>query len=236
MTATYNEVENVPRLVDEVYQVAPQADFLVVDDNSPDGTGAWCKARTKSDKRFHCIHRSGKLGLGTAIVEGMQYAIANGYEYVLNIDADFSHQPKYIPAMLAGMDPAGGAQRDVMISTALCARRRQRELAATAKTNEPNGKSLRPLAAVAETARCKRRISLLSGGKTDGVGFFANAIDGLLLQEEILWMLRRLGARFGETPIIFAERRQGVSETNHREAWAAMRIILQLGLRSLTGR
>ena len=108
MTATYNEIENLPRLVDEIFRVAPQVDLLVIDDNSPDGTGAWCDQQAAADPRLHCLHRSGKLGLGTAIVAGMQYAIENGYKYMLNMDADFSHHPRYLPAMIAGMDPPGG--------------------------------------------------------------------------------------------------------------------------------
>src|SRR5688500_13837882 len=72
MTATYNEIENLPRLVDEVFAVIPGVDFLVVDDNSPDGTGAWCDERAAVDPRARCLHRAGKLGLGTAIIAGMK--------------------------------------------------------------------------------------------------------------------------------------------------------------------
>jgi dolichol-phosphate mannosyltransferase len=99
MTATYNEIDNLPLLVEEVFAIAPQVDFLVIDDNSPDGTGAWCDTKAADDQRLHCLHRSGKLGLGTAIIAGMKYAIEHGYDYVLNVDADFSHHPRYIPAM-----------------------------------------------------------------------------------------------------------------------------------------
>src|SRR5262245_58546813 len=91
--ATYNEIENLPRLVTEIWQVAPDADVLVIDDNSPDGTGRWCDGQAVSNPRLKCIHRSGKLGLGTAIIAAMQYAIEHGYEFVLNMDADFSHHP-----------------------------------------------------------------------------------------------------------------------------------------------
>src|SRR5262245_32239878 len=66
MTGTYNEIETLPRLVEEIFQYAPQVHFLAIDDNSPDGTGRWCHERASSDSRIHCLHRSGKLGLGTA--------------------------------------------------------------------------------------------------------------------------------------------------------------------------
>src|SRR5690606_24796828 len=117
MTATYNEIDNLPSLVKEDLQTASQVDFLVVDDTSPDGKGQWCYSLAAYEKRLHCIARSGKLGLGTAIVAGMKYAIEHGYDYVLNMDADFSHHPRYIPAMIAGMDPQDGSPVDVMIGS-----------------------------------------------------------------------------------------------------------------------
>ncbi|HEY2882341.1 MAG TPA: glycosyltransferase, partial [Pirellulales bacterium] len=104
MTATYNEIDNLPRLVEEVFNVAPDVDFLVIDDNSPDGTGHWCDTQSAANPKIHCLHRSGKLGLGTAIIAGMKYAIEHGYDYVLNMDADFSHHPRYLPTMIAGME------------------------------------------------------------------------------------------------------------------------------------
>src|SRR5262245_50482420 len=78
--ATYNEFENLPRLVAALYEYVPTADVLVVDDNSPDGTGRWCAEEARRQARLHCIHRPGKLGLGTATVAAMRYAIGNGYD------------------------------------------------------------------------------------------------------------------------------------------------------------
>src|SRR5690242_10240034 len=113
--ATYNEIENLPRLVEAIWQVAPQADVLVIDDNSPDGTGRWCDEKAASEPRLKCIHRAGKLGLGTATIAGMQYAIERRYDFVLNMDADFSHHPRYIPAILAAM-----VEADVSIGSRYC--------------------------------------------------------------------------------------------------------------------
>jgi len=116
--ATYNEMENLPLLVDEVFQVAPEVDLLVVDDNSPDGTGDWCDRTAADDPRLRCLHREGKLGLGTATIAAMRYGIEQGYRYVLNMDADFSHPPRYLPELIAGMDPPDGPATDVMIGSA----------------------------------------------------------------------------------------------------------------------
>ena len=100
--ATYNELDNLPKLIDEILQVVPEVDVLVIDDNSPDGTGRWCDEKAADEPRLYCLHREGKLGLGTATIAGMKYAIEHGYKFVLNMDADFSHHPKYLPNFLAG--------------------------------------------------------------------------------------------------------------------------------------
>jgi dolichol-phosphate mannosyltransferase len=234
--ATYNEMENLPRLVEEIFRFAPPVDILVIDDNSPDGTGQWCDRQREQNPRISCLHRAGKLGLGTATIAGMQYAIEHGYRYVLNMDADFSHQPKYLPALLAGMEPPDGPPVDVMIGSRYI----------------PNGgvegwplKRQLMSRAVNLYARC-----LLGLRTKDCSGAFRcyrtellarldfNTIRsrGYSFQEEILWRLKRLGARFGETPIVFVERQHGVSKIHGGEAMAALRIIFALGVQNVLGR
>src|SRR5947209_4624067 len=87
--ATYKERENLAPLVQEIHQFAPGADILVTDDNSPDGTGDLADQLAAADPRIHVNHRSGKLGLGTAILAGMRHALHHGYDYFLSMDADF---------------------------------------------------------------------------------------------------------------------------------------------------
>ncbi len=235
MTATYNEIENLPRLVDEVFRVVPQVDLLVIDDNSPDGTGAWCDRQAAADPRLHCLHRSGKLGLGTAIVAGMRYAIENGYKYVLNMDADFSHHPRYLPAMIAGMDPPSGPPIDVTIGSRYIPGGgvegwplKRRVMSKAVNLYARWLLWLRPKDC-SGGYRCYRTATL---AKLD-----LNRIRsrGYSFQEEILWMLRRAGARFAETPIIFADRERGSSKINSKEAVNALTIIFRLGLRNLIG-
>ena len=110
--ATFNERENLPPLLDEVFSHAPHADVLIIDDASPDGTGQWADEQASREPRLLVLHRTGKLGLGTATVAGMKYACEHEYEFVLNLDGDFSHHPRYIPTLLAGMDA-----HDVMIGS-----------------------------------------------------------------------------------------------------------------------
>ena len=118
--ATYNEIDNLPRLAEAVFRVLPTADLLVIDDNSPDGTGQWCDRQAAVDRRIHCLHRPRKQGLGTATLAALRYAMDQDYEFVITMDADLSHDPSYLPDLLAGMDPSDGPPRDVMVGSRYC--------------------------------------------------------------------------------------------------------------------
>src|SRR6266498_1316834 len=103
---TYNELENLRPLLEGVFANVPQTDILIVDDNSPDGTGKLADEISAEDTRVHVIHRAGKLGLGTAYIAGFKYAIAKGYDAAFEMDADFSHDPKYLPDFLKAIENA----------------------------------------------------------------------------------------------------------------------------------
>jgi dolichol-phosphate mannosyltransferase len=226
--ATYNEIENLPQLAQAVFEQAPHCDLLVIDDNSPDGTGRWCDEFSAQEPRLKCLHRSGKLGLGTAIVAGMKYAIDNGYDYMLNMDADFSHDPRHLPDLIAGMSPDDGPPRDVMIGSRYVAggaiegwplRRHLMSRAVNGYARLMLGLSPRDCSG---GYRCYRTSTL----KKIQLGTLLSL--GYSFQEEILWRLKYAGARIGETPITFADRRLGTSKINSREALAAMWIIFRL--------
>jgi dolichol-phosphate mannosyltransferase len=234
--ATYNEMENLPRLVEEIFRFAPQVDILVIDDNSPDGTGRWCDEQGAKNPHILCLHRPGKLGLGTATIAGMKYAIEHGYSFVLNMDADFSHPPKYLPALMEGMAPADKPAVDVMIGSRYVSgggvegwplKRQLMSRSVNLYARWMLG--LRPKDC-SGAFRCYRT-SLL-----EKLDFDSILSRGYSFQEEILWRLKRLGGRFSETPIVFVERQHGVSKINSGEALAALKIIFRLGLRNLLGR
>jgi dolichol-phosphate mannosyltransferase len=107
ITPTYNERDNLAELTSSVLAELPAADLLVVDDASPDGTGALADALAAKDARVRVLHRPAKLGLGTAYVAGFRYALAEGYDVVFEMDADLSHDPRYLPRFLEAI--AGGA-------------------------------------------------------------------------------------------------------------------------------
>jgi dolichol-phosphate mannosyltransferase len=178
----------------------------------------------------HCLHRPGKLGLGTATVAGMKYAIEHGYDYLLNLDADFSHHPRYLPSLLQAME-----QADVAIGSRYVAgggvkdwplRRRLMSWSVNTYARLLLGLSPRDCRGA---FRCFR-VSVLR--KLD---FNAIRSQGYSFQEEVLWRLKKLGARFVETPIVFADREKGVSKINSREAVSALAIIFRLGLKNWLG-
>ncbi len=99
---TYNEIENIDRIIDAVMNLSPEADLLIVDDNSPDGTGDRIRAlQFAYSGRLHMLEREGKLGLGTAYILGFKWALEKGYAYICEMDADFSHDPKDLPRLFA---------------------------------------------------------------------------------------------------------------------------------------
>ena len=230
--ATYNEVENLRPLVESIRAFAPDSSILIVDDHSPDGTGELADELKASIPRIHVLHRSGKLGLGTAMIEAMRFAIDEGYDYFLNLDADFSHPPRFIPALLAGM-----RENDVMIGS--------RYIPGGGVEGEFNLKRKFMSTGINWYAR------ILLGLKTrDNSGSFRcyrvsklAEIDlervrsrGYSFQEEILFWCRQVGCRMGETPILFENRRAGLSKINKGEAVEALRIILRLGIDRARGR
>jgi dolichol-phosphate mannosyltransferase len=228
--ATYNERDNLEPLVKEIHAAVPAADVLVVDDNSPDGTGALADRLAAADGRVHVLHRAGKLGLGTAILAGMRYALEHGYDLFVNMDADFSHHPRYLPALLAGMH-----DHDVMIGS--------RYVPGGGTANWPLSRRLMsrgvnglvrvlmrlPVRDASGGYRCYRVATLR---RTD----LANLLSrGYSFQQEVLHRCRRAGARLGEAPILFEDRRAGATKVNPREAARSMSVLLRLGLRSLFG-
>jgi len=230
--ATYNEAENLEPLVAGIREFAPDASVLVIDDASPDGTGAVADRLAATVKDVAVIHRPSKLGLGTATLEAMNHAIENRFDYLLNMDADFSHPPRFIPALLAGM-----ADHDVMIGS--------RYVPGGGVEGEFNLKRKFMSTGINLYARTFLGLSTRDNSgafrcyrvaKLARIDFSRVRSRGYSFQEEILFWCRQVGCRFGETPILFENRRAGVSKINSREAVAALWIIFRLGLGRLLGR
>ena len=101
---TYNEAENIRPIIQAIHEVVPEVEILVIDDNSPDGTGDIADELSERDERVHVLHRTEKAGLGQAYIAGFRWALERDYDRVVEMDADFSHQPKYLPEMIGQLD------------------------------------------------------------------------------------------------------------------------------------
>lgn len=207
VTPTYNERENVPDLVRAILAL-PNTRVMVVDDQSPDGTGAVADAlATEFPGRVLVIHRTGKRGLGRSYVEGLQIAIKEGADLICQMDADWSHDPKYLPEMVKA-----AADHDVVIGS--------RYLRGVSVVNWP----LRRIVLSAFANRYIRAITGLEAQDcTSGYRCWRREMlaklpldrvvsDGYAFLVEMLYEAHRRGARIGEVPIIFVERRLGVSK------------------------
>jgi len=228
--ATYNEIENLPCLVETILDLAHELDVLVIDDNSPDGTGHWVREHAEREPRLHLIERAGKLGLGTATFTGLRYAIEQRYDYVVTMDADFSHHPRYIPGLVAGLSNQPDPAPDVVIGSRYVPGgsiqgwpfyRRWMSWA----VNRYARLFLRlPVADCSGAFRCYRITALQT------VDWERMQSSGYSYLEELLWVLRQQGTTFTEIPIEFVDRQTGHSKINGREALAALWIIFQLGI------
>ena len=231
--ATYNEAGNLEELIHEIRLHAPQAWILVTDDNSPDGTGQIADRLKNSLPRIAVIHRSGKLGLGTALIAAMGYAIENDFEYFLNLDADFSHPPRYISDLLAGM-----TDHDVMIGSRYVPgggiAGNQFDLKRKFMSTGINLYSRLFLGLPSKDNSGSYRCYRVS--KLKEINFQAIRSRGYSFMQEILFWCRQAGCRIGETPIIFENRRAGTTKINRQEATRALSIIFQLGMLRLFGK
>jgi dolichol-phosphate mannosyltransferase len=228
---TYNERENVCLLVEGIADLGLGSQVIVVDDNSPDGTGELADELAARHPGIHVLHRPGKLGLGTAHIAGMQAALAAGMTYILTMDADFSHHPRYIPDLLAGLE-----QFDVVIGSRYV----------------PGGGTLYctgPRKALSRGANLIARavLSLHAWDATAGFrGYRRAVLESIALDEifsngysfliEMLYRCQRQGWSIGELPIVFENRQRGSSKISRTEIIRAMQTVVRLGWERARGK
>ncbi|HMU38057.1 MAG TPA: polyprenol monophosphomannose synthase [Pseudomonadota bacterium] len=221
---TYNERENLPGLCKQVLAALPCADLLIVDDNSPDGTGKLADELAAQNPRISVLHRSGKLGLGTAYIAGFRHALSKHYAYVFEMDADFSHDPAYLPALLAAAQdgagvvigsrrvPGGGTENWSLVRKLISA-------GGSLYARTILGLSVRDLTS---GFKCFRRETLeaidLDAVRSNGYGF----------QIEMTYRAVRKGFSVAEVPIIFIDRRAGQSKMSGKIFAEAMGMVWHL--------
>lgn len=230
---TYNERENLPRIVPQILEQDPRFEVLVVDDNSPDGTGELADALASAEpKRVHVIHRSGKLGLGTAYVTGFKWAIGEKVDYVFEMDADFSHDPKHLTEFLKWIGDA-----DLVIGSRYLDGR-------VTVVNWPMARLLLSYFANVYARwvtglqlwdstggfKCYRRVVL------EGVDLNAIHSNGYSFQIEMSFRALRRGFRIKEIPILFTDRDVGVSKMSRNIVYEAVWIVWRLRWQALRGK
>ena len=221
---TYNEAENVVRLIAAVRRALPQAGVLVIDDGSPDGTADLVRQVAATDSRVFLLSRPGKLGLGTAYMAGFAYAVEHEFDRAFTMDADFSHPPDRLPALLAAVD--GGA--DLAIGSRYV----------------PQGKIegwplRRVFLSSAANTFARTVLRLHAHDCTGGFRCYAEGTIKFLLSEplrssgysaliELLTRCERAGLRVVEVPITFTDRVAGVSKVSRDEIWRALVTVSRL--------
>ena len=218
---TYNERENLADLIAEIHQFAPDVDVLVIDDHSPDGTGEIADKIAAANPQIFVLHRSGKLGLGSATLAGFRWAVEHGYDWLINMDADFSHHPRHLPELRTLTDDA-----DVIIGSRYVAGGRIQGwgLLRHFMSRGINwyARLLLRLPAYDNSGsyRCYRI------AKLDDIEFEQVRSTGYAFQEEMLYRCRKVGCQLRETPITFADRQKGASKMRFLDALQAMWDIL----------
>jgi dolichol-phosphate mannosyltransferase len=208
---TYNERENVPRLVAELLEVAPGADVCLLDDDSPDGTADYAKELFGSDTRFSVLRRAGARGYGRSLVDGYRRALEGGYARLVQLDADFSHDPRRVPALVEASREA-----DVVVGSRYCEgggvenwplRRRALSRFANAYVCRITGLRVRD---TTSGFRCytRRALTRLLERRVAG--------EGYAFLVEAVYRAHRAGLRVAEVPITFTDRREGQSKMSRK--------------------
>jgi len=220
---TYNEVENVTRLLPEILSQDPGLDVLVVDDRSPDGTARVVRELPQFGGRIHLMERAGKLGLGSAYIAGFRWGLASGYPLVFEMDADFSHNPESLPVFLREIETA-----DLVLGS--------RYLHGVTVVNWP----LRRLVlSVGANLYARLVTGLPVKDCTGGFKCFRRQVleavpldrirsDGYSFQIEVTWHAWKRGFRIREIPIVFVDRRIGVSKMSKKIIWEACWLVWKL--------
>ncbi|MDQ7028376.1 MAG: polyprenol monophosphomannose synthase [Ardenticatenia bacterium] len=220
---TYNERENIPGLIAELERVSSSLNVLIVDDNSPDGTGTVAEELARCRDWVRVLHRPEKLGLGTAYVDGFRLALANGAERIITMDADFSHHPRYIPPLLEASE-----EYDVVIGSRYV----------------PGGGTrhwpwYRVLLSWGANTFVRFMLNLHTHDCTAGFRCYRREVveaiephtirsNGYSFLVEVVYRCERQGWRIGEVPIIFADRRRGASKISRQEIYRAMWMVWRL--------
>ena len=227
---TYNELENLPRLLPEVLSKDSNIDVLIIDDNSPDGTAAFVENEIKKNNRIHLIKRESKQGLGTAYIAGFKYALQKDYQLIFEMDADFSHDPNEIPKFLEEIKTAdvvlGSRYKNGVNVINWPMRRLLLSWFANFYTRLITGM---PLHDATGGFKCFKREVL------EAINFEHVKSNGYAFQIEMNFKAWKKGFRIKEIPIIFVDRVKGNSKMSKKIVREAVFMVWKLRFKSIFG-
>jgi dolichol-phosphate mannosyltransferase len=219
---TYNEAENIESLTKQILELHPDFNIIVVDDNSPDGTGKIAATLAQKDTRIQAIHRFKKLGLGTAYVEGFKKALADGADLIFEMDADFSHDPHYLCNLLEASKNADLVIGSRYINGIRVEGWRFRRLLMSKLANiYISYITAKPLWDFTAGFRCYKRCVV------ESIDLNRVESDGYAFQIEMTHLTFQHGFTVVEIPIIFRERARGVSKISKNVVWEAFWLTLK---------
>lgn len=227
---TYNEMENIPKLIPIVLSQDDSIDILIVDDNSPDGTANYVEQIIQNNNRVHLIERSGKLGLGTAYITGFKYALQNNYDYIFEMDADFSHDPNEIKNFLVAIK-----ENDFVLGSRYIngvrvlnwpMRRLLLSFFASVYTRIITGMPVRDATG---GFKCFRRKVL------EAIDLDKIKSNGYSFQIEMTFKAYKKGFKFVEIPIVFVDRVKGKSKMSKKIVFEAVTMVWKLRLQNIFG-
>jgi dolichol-phosphate mannosyltransferase len=229
---TYNEADNLPGISGAILAALPGATLLVVDDSSPDGTGRLAESLAADDPRIRVLHRPAKQGLGRAYLDGFRTALDGGARIVVQMDADWSHEPDRLPDLVGAV---ASDTADLAIGSRYVRGGRVVDWGLGRKVISRGGslfaRTVLGLGANDLTGGFKAwRASTLAGIPFEGVH-----AGGYVFQIEMTWRAARAGARVRELPITFRDRRVGQSKMSRRIIAEALLVVVQLRLEQLRG-
>jgi len=228
---TYNERENLAPIVKEIRSQLPQATIWIVDDNSPDGTGQIADELAANDSCLEVIHRPGKLGLGTAYIEAFQRALAADFDCVFQMDADFSHDPCYLPTLLESLDGA-----DLVIGSRYVVGGGTRNWSVVRRAISRGGNMVARAGLGVKTRDATGGYRLFRRSTLEQLHFDDLRLRGYGFQIEIVFQIEHRGLDIKEVPIIFVERAAGTSKMSKDIALEAFLHILHRRLGMMLGR
>jgi len=219
---TYNEAENLEKLVEQIFALHPEFNIIIVDDNSPDGTGKIADDLSHMNSHVHVIHRSFKAGLGTAYVEGFKKALSEGADLIFEMDADFSHDPQYLQGFLAASKKVDLVIGSRYVDGVRVEGWRFRRLLLSKFANMyVSYVMVKPVWDFTAGFRCYRREVL------ETIDLDAIRSDGYAFQIEMTYLTFKHGFKVVEIPIIFKEREHGWSKISRRVIWEAFWLTLR---------